>query len=133
MRVALAAGFYALLVAAPAFAACDDDLGDLDARVAREARKAVATSSSGQATAAKRDGQAMQARDAQVPASAVAGAPAAGTAEARSTDAAAAAGGAGDRVMQAKATINEARVAKGKGDEAGCLAAVGKAKAQLDD
>ena len=51
--------------------------------------------------------------------------------EAQSTAGATQAGGGGDRVMQAKVSMNEARVAKGKGDEAACLAAAAKAKSQL--
>lgn len=127
-----AASLFALLVAAPALAAsCDEELAGLDKRVTTQATEAVATASGGQGVAAKREGEAKQARDTQTAAKTEAKGPAGGAMEAQATAGAAQAGGGGDRVMQAKVSINEARVAKGKGDEAGCLAGVAKAKGQL--
>ena len=119
----------AVALATPAFAGCDSDLAALDKRVASDAKTAIAASSSGQSVAAKRDEQAKEARDTHVPVQDVPKGPAAGSSEAHATAAAASAGS--DRVMQAKVALNDAHVAKGKGDEAGCEAAVTKAKGLL--
>ncbi len=40
--------------------------------------------------------------------------------------------GAGDQAMQAKVALNDAKVALGKGDEAGCEAAVQRARGHVD-
>ena len=131
MRTMIALGFLVAGAAVPARASCDDELKGLDKRVEAEGQKAIASSSSGQGQSAAREGQAKEARDDHAPVKDLPQGPAAGSSEAHATTAAAEAGGGGDRVIEAKATINDARVAKGKGDEAGCLAAVGKAKQQL--
>lgn len=133
MTMPIAASLFVFLVAAPAWAACDDELATLDSKVQAQATKAVATSGGGQGVSAKRSSEAIASRDSDAPAkTGQQTGPAGGAKEAQATSQAAQAGGAGDRVMQAKASINEARVAKGKGDEAGCMAAVTKAKGQLE-
>ena len=75
----------------------------------------------------------MDARNRDVPVSSV---PHTGTpdpAEARDTERAEQAGGGGDRVMQAKATLNRAHILNQRGDGAGCLDAIAEAKRQLAD
>lgn len=129
----IAAGLFALLAVAPAWASCDDELAALDKKVQAQATEAVATSSGGEGVAGKRNSEAMAARDSDRPVTTAQLGPSGGAQEAKVTNQAAHAGGSGDRVMQAKVSINEARVAKGKNDEAGCMAAVSKAKGQLND
>ncbi len=133
MTMPIAASLFALFAAAPAWASCDDELATLDTKVQAQATKAVATSGGGEGVAAKRNSEAMASRDSAAPVTSGQAGPAGGAKETQATTQAAQAGGSGDRVMQAKASINEARVAKGKGDEAGCMAAVTKAKGQLND
>jgi hypothetical protein len=133
MTMTIAASLFALLAAVPAWASCDDELAALDKTVQSQATRAVATSGGGEGVAAKRNSEAIASRDNQEPVKIGQSGPAGGSKETQATTQAAKAGGSGDRVMQAKATINDARVAKGKGDEAGCMAAVTKAKSQLND
>ena len=133
MTLPIAASVVGLFAAVPAWASCDAELAALDAKVQSQATKAVATSGGGEAVAAKRNSEAIASRDNNEPVKTGQSGPAGGSKEPEVTKQAAQAGGSGDRVMQAKATINDARVAKGKGDEAGCMAAVTKAKSQLDD
>jgi hypothetical protein len=51
--------------------------------------------------------------------------------EAQTTRQAAEVGGGGDRVMQARAKLNEARALDGRGDSAACLDMVTQAERQL--
>ncbi len=118
-------------VAPAARAACADEIAALERRVKEQATAAISTSTGGKEVAAAREGQAVEARDKDVPVTAVPRAPASGTAEAQATQKAEQAGAGGDRVMQAKATLNRARTLDGHGDGAGCSAAVAEAKRQL--
>lgn len=121
-------------VAAPAArAACADEIAALEGRIRDVATSAISASSGGKEVAAAREGQSVEARDKGVPVTAVPGAPTAGTAEAQATQKAEQAGAGGDRAMQAKATLNRARTLDGRGDAAGCAAAVAEAKRQMDE
>ena len=53
--------------------------------------------------------------------------------ETQATQRAAEAGGGGDRVMQAKATLNRARSFDAQGNAQGCMEAVEQAKKQVGD
>lgn len=130
---ATGAGAFCLLLAAGSGSAspCTDQIDALERQVNETATTAGAASSGGQAVAAAREGQAMEARDRGQ----AAGAPAtpfqSESREAQSTQRAADAGGGGDRVMQAKATLNRARTLDGQGNAAGCMEAVGEARRQF--
>ena len=112
MKTGLIIGAVALLSAAATAeaASCKDELAGLSAQSNVESKAAIAHTSGGQAVAAEREAK---------PAD-----PHGGAAPAPS-------GGAADKAMQAKVSLNDARVALGKGDEAGCMAAVTKAKGEL--
>ena len=128
--LAVAGAFCALLaVAGPASASpCGDQIGALDARLNDTAATAAAASSGGQGVAAAREAQAMEARDENRPAGAPAVPFQSEGREAQATQRAAEAGGGGDRVMQAKATLNRARTLDAQGDGAGCMEAVAEAE-----
>lgn len=104
-------------VATPAFAAsCRDEIAALDARLKQEATAAISS------TTTKKD----------VPVTTVPTAPQAGTPEAEATASAEEAGGAGDRVMQAKALLSRAHTLAQRGDDAGRLATIALARKQLE-
>ena len=120
-----------LLLAGGARAGCEDDVTSFEKHLDSVGRTAGAATSSGQATSAQRGERAKESRDTSTPAKDLPTPPTAGNVVA--TQQAAQAGGGGDRVMLAKVTLNDAKVALGKGDETACLAALGKAKSQLAD
>ena len=126
------AGAFCALAAGPASASpCTDQIGVLEARLNDTATTAAAASSGGQAVAAAREGQAMEARNENRPAGAPAVPFQAEGREAQATQRAAEAGGGGDRVMQAKATLNRARSFDAQGNSQGCMEAVEEAKRQI--
>jgi hypothetical protein len=130
---ATAAGAFCLLLAAGSGRAspCTDQIDALERRLDETAATAGAASSGGQAVAAARESQAMEARDRGQ----ATGAPTtpfqSESREAQATQRAADAGGGGDRVMQAKATLNRARTLDGQGNGAGCMEAVAEARRQF--
>jgi hypothetical protein len=126
LSITLAVG---LAAAAPALASpCTDEITALERRLNEVAETAGALSTGGQAVAASRESRAMQSTG---------GTPGPGPAlppepqDAQATKRAAEAGGGGDRVMQAKATLNRARTMDGQGDVAGCQSTVAEARRQL--
>ena len=132
-RTSILAGSLWLLIAAPAGAAsCADEIAALDGRLREEATAAISASTSGKHVAAAREGQAVVARDKDVPVTSVPQAPPAGTPEAQATERAEEAGGGGDRVMQAKATLNRARTLDQQGNVKACSETVAEAKRQLE-
>ncbi len=125
----------ALLAAAGSAASaspCTDQIGALEARLNDTGATAAAASSGGQGVAAAREAQAMEARDQNRP---VGPSPAvpfqAEGREAQATQRAAEAGGGGDRVIQAKATLNRARTLDAQGNNQGCMEAVEEARRQI--
>lgn len=125
--VAAVAGVVLLWSAASVLAACSDDIASLETKLEALGRQAGAASSSGQADAAARGGKAEEARKTDTPVSALAKPP---TPENEKATQSAAAAGGGGGVMTAKATLNDAKIADGKHDEAGCSAAVAKARSE---
>lgn len=135
MRLVLipAAAIVAILATGPASASpCTEQIAALEARLDEKAETAISTSSSGQGVAGAREGQAMQAEREDV----ASGEPAVPfqdeEQEAQATQRAADAGGGGDLIMQAKATLNRARMLDRDGDIAGCEAALAEAQKQLE-
>ena len=132
-KMTVAAGAMAatiVIVAGPALASpCTDEIKALEMRLDDVAEKAGAASSGGKAVAAAREGQAVQSTGGTV----APGNPAAPREpqEARAVQQTAEAGGGGDRVMQAKATLNRARTLEEQGDASGCQGAVAEARRQL--
>ncbi|MBD0271473.1 MAG: hypothetical protein ICV73_06040 [Acetobacteraceae bacterium] len=131
-----AAGAWLLALAAaagPGLASpCTDQIDALERRLDETARAAASASSGGQGVAAAREGQAMQARDQNRPVTPPPAMPFQSSGqEAQATQQAAEAGGGGDRVMQARATLNRARSLEGQGNGAGCMEAVNEARRQL--
>lgn len=116
----LAAGFLAAsLLAGPASATtCSDQIAKVDGLVKEQSKEAISASTSGKADAGARAGQGMT------------GGTADPTPEAPA-DKSAEAGKGGDRAMQAKVALDEARTAQGKGDEKGCTDALGRAQKLL--
>lgn len=127
------ASFCLLVGGAAATASCTDDIAAFEGRLKEQATAAISTSTGSKEVAAAREGQAMEARDKDVPVASVPRAPAVGTPAAQATEKAEQAGAAGDRVMQAKVTLNRARTLDQQGNSAGCSEAVTEAKRQLDD
>ena len=136
-RKMLAAGAGALcaLAAAPGLASpCTDRIGALEAKLNETATAASSASSGGQAVAAARGAQAAEARDENRPVSPPPAVPfQAEGREAQATQRAAEAGGGGDRVVQAKATLNRARSFDARGDAQGCMEALEEARKQIGD
>ena len=121
-----------ILAAGPALASsCTDQIAALEARLDEKAETAISTSSSGQGVAGAREGRAMQAEE-----ESASGEPAVPfqneEQEAQVVQRAAEAGGGGDLIMQAKATLNRARMLDRDGDIAGCEAALAEAQKQLE-
>ena len=131
--LAATAGAFCALAAGPGAASpCTDQIGALEARLNDTATTAAAASSGGQAVAAAREGQAMEARDQNRPVSPPPAVPFQAEGRgAQATQRAAEAGGGGDRVMQAKATLNRARSFDAQGNSQGCMDAVEEAKRQI--
>lgn len=127
-----AAGVFFLFAANPANASpCTDQIAALEAQLNETATTAGAASSGGQAVAAAREGQAMEARDQNRPTVAPTAPFQSEDREARATQRATDAGGGGDRIMQAKATLNRARSLDIQGNVSACLEVVAEAKRQL--
>jgi hypothetical protein len=122
-----------LLFAESSFAStCTDRIDAIEARVKEMAEAAASVSSGGQSVAAARESQAMQARDKGAPIAAPSVPPFQNEArEAETTRQAAEEGGGGDRAMQARASLNEARMLDGRGNSAACLDMVTQAERQL--
>ncbi len=131
--LALGAGAFCALAAAPGIASpCTDQIGALEARLNETASSAAAASSGGQGVAAAREAQAMEARDQNRPVAPPPAVPFQSEGrETQATQRAAEAGGGGDRVMQAKATLNRARSLDAQGNAQGCMEAVEEAKRQI--
>jgi hypothetical protein len=123
-----------MLLAGPSLATpCTDRINALETRVNEAAEAAASGSSGGQGVAAARESQAMQARNQGAPIAPSTVPPFQNEArEAQTTrQAADAGGGGGDRVMQARAKLNEARTLDGRGDSTACLDMVTQAERQL--
>ena len=128
------AGALSALVAGPGFASpCTDQIDALERRLNDTASTAAAASSGGQGVAAAREAQAMQSPDGNRPTGAPAVPFQAEGREAQATQRAAEAGGGGDRVMQAKATLNRARSFDAQGNGQSCMEAVEEARRQIGD
>lgn len=131
-KLLAAAGAFCALAAGPASASpCTDQIGALEARLNETATTAGAASSGGQAVAAAREGQAVEARNENRPAGTPAVPFQAEGREAQATQRATEAGGGGDRVVQAKATLNRAKSLDAQGDGAACMEAVAEARRQI--
>ena len=122
-----------LLLAGSALASpCTDRINALEMRVNEAAEATASVSSGGQGVAAARESQAMQARNQGQPISPSTVPPFQNEArEAQATRQAADAGGGGDRVMQARAKLNEAKALDGRSDNAACLDKITEAERQL--
>ena len=130
---ASAGALCALLLAGPAFASpCTDQIGALEARLNETGSTAAAAQSGGQGVAAARGAQAVEARNENRPVSPPPVVPfQAEGREAQATQRAAEAGGGGDRVVQAKATLNRARSFDAQGNGQACMEAVEEARRQI--
>jgi hypothetical protein len=129
----LVAGVFCLVAAGPAAAAtCAEEIAALEGRLREQATAAISSSTGSKEVAASREGRAIEARERDVPVTSLPNAPVPGTPEAEATARAEEAGGGGDRVMQAKATLNRARTLDQQGNSAACSEAVAEAKRQLD-
>ncbi len=127
------AGALCALAAGSAWASpCTDQVDALERRLNETATTAASASSGGQGVAAAREAQAMEARNENRPVGPPPAVPfQAEGRETQATQRAAEAGGGGDRVMQAKATLNRARILDAQGDGAGCMEAVAEARRQF--
>ncbi len=129
---AAGAALYLLLAGSSLASPCTDRINALEARVKEAAEATASVSSGGQGVAAARESQAMQARNQGEPIAPSTVPPFQNEArEAQTTKQAADVGGGGDRVMQARATLNEARTLDGRGDSTACLDLVTQAERQL--
>ncbi len=129
---AVSAALYLLLAGSSLASSCTDRINALEARVSEAAKASASVSSGGQGVAAARESQAMQAQNQGAPITAPTVPPFQNEArEAQTTQQAADVGGGGDRVMQARATLNQARTLDGRGDSAACLDMVTQAERQL--
>ena len=107
--------------AAPALASpCGDRIAKLEGPVKDLAKEAISANTSGKATASARGGQGVTESG---------GSP---SAEAASPEKSAEAGQGGDKAMQAKVALDEARTADEKGDAKACGEAVDRAQKQVD-
>ena len=126
------AALYLLLAGASLASPCSDRITALEARVTEAAEATASVSSGGQGVAAARESQAMQARNQGEPITPPTVPPFQNEAkEAQATRQAADIGGGGDRVMQARAKLNEAKALDGRGDASACLDMVTQAERQL--
>ncbi len=129
---AAGAALYLLLAGYSLASPCTDRINALEARVKEAGEATASVSSGGQGVAAARESQAMQARNKGEPIAPSTVPPFQNEArEAQTTKQAADVGGGGDRVMQARATLNEARTLDGRGDSTACLDMVTQAERQL--
>jgi hypothetical protein len=127
------AGAFCLFGAGPAGAlSCAEEIAALEGRLQEQATSAISASTASEGLSAERQARAIEAREKDTPVTSLPDAPAPGTPEAKATEKAEEAGGGGDRVMQAKATLNKARTLDKEGNSTACLEAVGEAKRQLD-
>ena len=111
---------------------CTDQIGALEARLNETGSAAAAASSGGQGVAAAREAQAMEARNENRPVEPPPAVPfQSERREAQATQRAAEAGAGGDRVMQAKATLNRARSFDAQGNAQACMEAVAEARRQF--
>lgn len=129
----LATAVAGLLASDPALAvSCTERITSLEAKLADKAEAAISTSSAGQGVAGAREGQAIHAENKDDPV----GAPAAPYQkehkEAAAVRSAENAGAAGDRVMQAKASLNQAKSFDQQGNATKCDEAVTEAQKQLE-
>lgn len=107
-------------VTGPAIASsCTSEIASLAERVRTEARESIAASTGGKPIAARRESEGE-----------TGAAPTADRREAQPQQSAQA-GAGGDRAQQAQVALDEARTADGKGDVAGCEAALARARSQL--
>lgn len=120
MRLAtLATAVTTLIAVTPALASpCGDAIASLEGKVKDQASTAISASTSGKAAAGAREGQGQDGQGGAAPAAA-------------SPEKSAQAGEGGDRAMQAKVALDEARTADKKGDRAACEAAIGRARGHL--
>jgi hypothetical protein len=115
----LATALTTLIAATPVLASpCGEAIASLESKVKDQAATAISASTSGKAAAGAREGQG---QDGQGGAAAPAASP----------EKSAQAGEGGDRAMQAKVALDEARTADKKGDRAACEAAIGRARGHL--
>ena len=115
----LATALTTLIAATPVLASpCGEAIASLESKVKDQAATAISASTSGKAAAGAREGQG---QDGQGGAAAPAASP----------EKSAQAGEGGDRAMQAKVALDEARTADKKGDQAACEAAIGRARGHL--
>jgi hypothetical protein len=129
---AASAALYLILAGSSLASPCTDRINALEARVNEAAEATASLSSGGQGVAAAREGQAMQARNQGAPIAGPTVPPFQNEArEAQTTKQAANEGGGGDRVMQARAILNQARTLDGRGDSDACLDMVTQAERQL--
>ncbi|POR40242.1 hypothetical protein [Methylobacterium sp. V23] len=107
--------------AAPAFASpCSDRIAKLEGPVKDLAKEAISANTSGKAAASARGGQG------------ITGSGGSASAEAAPPEKSAEAGKGGDKAMQAKVALDEARTADKKGDAKACGEAVDRAQKQVD-
>ncbi|GJD97552.1 hypothetical protein [Methylobacterium iners] len=108
-----------LLAAGPALASpCSDGIAALEGRVKSQATGAISASTSGKAAAGALEGQGTAGET--------------GAAPVAPPEKSAQAGEGGERAMQAKVALDEARTADGKGDAKACTEALDRARKQLD-
>jgi hypothetical protein len=112
---------------------CTDRINALEPRLNEAAESTASVSSGGQGVAAAREGQAMQAEKGVEPITPPTVPPFQDPArEAQATKRAADVGAGGDKVMQARAKLNEARALDQRGDGPACLEAITAAERHLD-
>jgi len=127
------AALYLLFAGFALASSCADRINALEARLNEAGEAAASTSSGGQGVAAAREIQAAQPRSQDAPITPQTVPPFQNEArEAQTTRQAAEAGGGGDRVMQARAKLNEARTRDGRGDSTGCLDLIEQAELQFN-
>lgn len=114
----LAAGLLATLATPGLASTCSDRIAKVDGLVKEQSREAISASTSGKADAGARAGQGVTGSTAN----ATPEAPPGKSAEA---------GKGGDRAIEAKVALDEARTADGKGDEKACIDALGRAQKLL--
>ncbi|MGY2050672.1 hypothetical protein [Methylobacterium sp. JK268] len=114
------------LAAAPAMAACEQDIAAFEPSLSDQTRDVISTSTASKEVSSRREAQGEAAKAEGVPPSALPKGPEPGSGESQ----AAAQAGAGTGVMEARASLNRAREAARKGDESGCRKALDEAKAQ---
>ena len=130
-RLMAAVAACGLLGGAAIASPCTDRIHALEARLNDAAEATASVSSGGQGVAAARESQALQARNQGAPIAAPTVPPFQNeTREAQATRQAAATGG-GDRVMQARATLNAARTLDEQGKAEACLDRLSEAERQL--